>query len=197
MPIPHPPKPSPNLLLHTHAPTFVRLPPPPPMLAWPRMRQAKLPSLLPDPGIHANTHLHANPPLATFFFPMPAYHGDSHLHACKFSSVARAGSASRLPFPLTSPTAPGVRRCCSGSGSLSLGRRRRPARRHLRLPPRRGRDAVSGGVHWLVPWLRKPRISPIPAPPSPFLLAACTASAGVHAHLTSRHHPPRPGEHSH
>ena len=201
MPIPHPPKPSPNLLLHTHAPTFVRLPPPPPPCwhgrAW--SGEAAITPSRPR-GIHANTHLHANPAPRHLLFPYARISTETRT-SMRVSSLQWLGagiSQARLPFPADlAEAALGVRRCCSGSGSLSLGRRRRPARRHLRLPPRRGRRRrqrrrpPAGAVASKATHLPHPSAA-VPVP------SRCVYRVGgVHAHLTSRHHPPRPGEHSH
>ncbi|RVX03715.1 hypothetical protein CK203_023098 [Vitis vinifera] len=115
MPIPHLPKPSPNLLLHTHAPTFVRLPPPPPPCwhgcAW-SCEAAITPSR--PRGIHANTHLHANPAPRHLLFPYARISTETRT-SMRVSSLQWLGagiSQARLPFPadLLAAAAPPSRR---------------------------------------------------------------------------------------
>ena len=98
-------------------------------------------------NIHASTHLSlpiSMPilPLATFFFSTPAY-PPSPTPPCArvlFSGWKMGSSQAGLPFPTDLAGAVfGVRRRCFGSERLSPGYRRRPARRPLRLLPRRGR----------------------------------------------------------
>ena len=92
------------------------------------------------PSFH--THLHANPTPRHLFFSMPAY-PPSLTPPCArvlFSGWGTSNSQASLPFPTDlAGAAFGVQRRCFGSGRLSLGYRRRPARRPLRLLPRRGR----------------------------------------------------------
>ena len=62
------------------------------------------------------------------------------MRASPLQWLGAGSNQASLPFPTDlAGAAFGVLRCCSGSGRLSLGYRRRPARRPLRLLPRRGR----------------------------------------------------------
>ena len=138
----------------------------------------KLPSLHPNPATSMQAPI-SMPilPLATFFSLRPRIHHHPHLHARESSSVAGKRAAAKQAFH-SSQTSP----------ELFLGFCAAASVRGASLQAVDGGllavlfdcsrgvvdGAISGDVHQLVPWLRKPRISTISAPPSlPLSLRRC------------------------
>ena len=155
----------------------------PPMLAWPH--EAAIAPSQPC-NIHANTHLSIPistpiPPLATFFSLCPRIHHHSHLHARESSSVAGERAAAKQAFhsPRTSP-------------ELFLGFGAAASVRSASLQAIDGGllavlfdcsrgvvdGALSGDVHLLAPWLRKPCIPAVSvSPPLPLSFTSLLVEA--------------------